>query len=103
MSIQQVQRRVIMARTVAAQWLEQSARPEYHLTILIPGGDTRNLPSILDGFRAGRLRVAGMKAPANFGVLAEFDSVSVWSSDGEALQKLAEWCEARGYETTGVV
>jgi len=98
-----IQRRIVMARTVAEKWLQSVVKPEYHLTVLIPGGDTRNLPSVMEGFRAGRMRVAGMSAPENFGMKAEFDSVHLWSSDGEALTKLAKWFEARGYETSGVV
>lgn len=97
------QRRVVMARAVAAQWLDSVSRPEYHLTVYIPGGDTRNVPSLMEGFRAGRIRFAGLTTPANFGAAFEFDLINLWSSDGEALVKMASWFEARGYETTGVV
>ena len=91
-----------MARAVAARWLAATSSAEYHLTVYIPGGDTRNIPSLLDGFRAGRIKLGGMSTPNNFGVVDEFDSVHVWSSDGVALTRLAAWFESRGYETSGV-
>ena len=102
MLCENIHRRVIMARSVAARWVEAASNAEYHLTVYIPGGDARNIPSLLDGLRAGRIKLSGMAAPANFGLLEEFDSVNLWSSDGAALARLASWFEARGYETSGV-
>jgi len=95
-------RRVVLARSVAARYLSEVTRPEYRLTIFLNGADGRNVPGLLTGMRDGRLRLAGLSAPPDFGVREEFDSVAVWASDDKTLRKLAEWFEARGFETSGV-
>ncbi|NBR01102.1 MAG: hypothetical protein EBT79_11905 [Actinobacteria bacterium] len=93
---------MVLARAVAARYLSEVARPEYRLTIFLSGAEGRNIPSLLSGMRDGRLRLAGMSAPPDFGVREEFDSVAVWSSEDKTLRKLAAWFEARGFETSGV-
>lgn len=95
-------RRVVLARSIAARYLSEVTRPEYRLTVFLDGADTRNVPGLMSGLRDGRLRVAGMSAPPNFGVREEFGSVTLWSSDDRVLRKLASWFETRGYETSGV-
>jgi hypothetical protein len=95
-------RRVVLAKSIAAKYLSEVLRPEYRLTIFHNSADTRNVPGLLLGMRDGRLRIAGLAAPPDFGVREGFDSVSVWSSEDGTLRKLAAWFEARGFETSGV-
>lgn len=95
-------RRVVLARTVASRYLSDVSQPEYRLTILLGSDDRRNAPGILVGLRDGRLKLGGITAPPDMGVREEFDSVVLWSSDADALGKIAGWFESRGFETSGV-
>jgi hypothetical protein len=95
-------RRVVMARSVAERWLEDVSHPEYRLTVYLPGNDARNVPALMQGLKEGRIRVAGLTTPKDFGVAEAFDAITMWSSDGEAIKKLAKWFDDRDYETTGV-
>jgi hypothetical protein len=95
-------RRVVLTRTIAARYLVESANPEFRLTILLNGMDTRNIPGFLANLRSGRIRLGGISRPPDFGVREEFDSITVWSSDEDVLRKVAAWVESRGFETSGV-
>jgi len=95
-------RRVVLARAVASRYLSDAATPEYRLTVFIQGGDTRNIPGLLCGFRDGRRKVGGLTAPADLGLREGLDSVTLWSADDDVLRKLAAWFEFRGFETSGV-
>lgn len=95
-------RRVVMARSVAERWLTDVSHPEYRLTVYLPGDDKRNVPALMQGLKEGRIRVAGLSTPKDFGLTEAFDAITLWSSDGDAIKKLANWFDVRGYETTGV-
>lgn len=43
-------RRVVLARSVASKYLIDAATPEYRLSIIMDGYETRNVPGILNGF-----------------------------------------------------
>lgn len=96
------QHRVIMARSLAARWLEEETRPEHRLTIYYAGKEVRRLPSVLRSFRDAQLKIGSLSAIPDMGVREGFDSVTVWTSNREALLKLAAWFEAHDYETSGV-
>lgn len=95
-------RRVIMARNVAARWLQKKARGEYRLTIYQTADNTRNLPSLLRSYRDGRIKMAGVTGMTDMGMKEGFDTLSVWSSDREGLISLRTWLERRGIETSGI-
>jgi hypothetical protein len=38
----------------------------------------------------------------DLGIRENFDSVTLWSANREAMVALKDWFEKRGYETTGV-
>ncbi len=95
-------RKIVLARTVAARHLHEVMRPEYRLTVFLDGVENQKFVGLLKGMRDGKLRIAGLTAPPNFGVRAEFDSVVLWSSESDTLNKLAAWFELRGFETSGV-
>jgi hypothetical protein len=95
-------RRVVMAKVVAARWLENNAQPEYRVTIHYMGKEGRRIPSLLRGFRDGHLKIGTNTQIADLGVSESFDAVTVWSRDRDQLLKLALWFDEHGYETSGV-
>lgn len=94
-------RKIVMARNIAAKYLRSAAIPEFRLTILLNGTDTRNVQGMITGLRDGRIRIGGVPLSA-FEVRENFDSISVWSSDESSICKVAAWFEFRGFETSGV-
>jgi hypothetical protein len=93
--------RVVMAKEVARRWLEAKARAEYRLRIY--GSHIRNFPGLLRAFRDNRTRIAGVKSIPDLGIREGFDTVSVWSTDYDALMSLQKWVESRGMDTSGVL
>lgn len=95
-------RRVVLARAIASRYLSKISHPEYRLSILTGSDDRFHVPSMVSGLRDGRIKLGGMSAPSDLGLREEFDSVVLWSSDADALGKIARWFESRGFETSGV-
>lgn len=91
-----------MARNLARRWLEAAAHPEYRLTVYYVGQEIKGLPNLLRSFRDGRVKIGSVEPIPDLGISEGFDSVTVWSSDREALRRLSAWFEQRGFETTGV-
>lgn len=96
------ERRIVMARSLARRWLDAQARPEHRLTIYYVGKDVRGIPNLLRGFRDAKLKIGSVDPIPDLGVSENFDSVTVWSSDRDALVRLAAWFEGHNYETSGV-
>jgi hypothetical protein len=96
------ERRIVMARSLAKRWLEAHTRPEHRLTIFYVGKEARGIPNLLRSFRDAKLRIGSMDPILDLGVQEDFDSVTVWSSDRDAVVRLASWFEQHGYDTTGV-
>ena len=96
------ERRVVMAKLVAARWLENHARPEHHLTVYYGPREIRGLPGLLRSFRDAKLKVGSIDPIPDLGIREEFDHIVLWSSDKVALQQLATWFEERECETTGL-
>jgi len=98
-----IEKRVVMAKTVACRWLEDKVQDEHRLTVFSSGPrEVRNLPNLLRSFRDGKVPMSGVKAIPDLGLEEKFDAVSVWSSDRQALISLKDWCEHRGLETSGI-
>jgi len=95
-------RRIVMARALAKRWLEAETRPEHRLTIYYVGKEVRGLPNVLRGFRDAKLKIGSVDPIPDLGITEGFDSVTVWSSNRDALVRLAAWFEGHQYETTGV-
>jgi hypothetical protein len=92
-----------MAKEVARRFLERLAKPQYRLTVFHGGPvSCDNLPSLLRGFRDGKLKFGGQEPIPDLGIEERFDSTSVWSSDRVAILGLKDWLEGRGVETSGV-
>lgn len=105
--------RVVMAKEVASRWLSSVSHGEFRFTIFGLGtvGDTRKFASVLRSWRDGKsvLRTwsdgpgksaSSIASIPDLGVRELGDVLEVWSSDAQALRKLAAWVEARGLETT---
>jgi hypothetical protein len=95
-------RRVVMAKTVARQWLQDRASPEYRLTVYYGAKDIRGACNLVRSFRDDRVKMAGVEPLPDLGMAEAFDSFTVWTKNREALLTLNEWFEKRGYETSGV-
>lgn len=97
------ERRIVMARNLALRWLSEKAHPEHQVRIFYVGREnSRGIPGVLRAFRDSKLRIGSLEAIPDLGVSEAFDSVTVWSSDRQALKRLAAWFEGHGYETSGV-
>lgn len=100
------ERRVVMARRLAARWLQDRATPEYRMEVLAIGvsRDRKALPNLLRSFRDNKIKLGGsdLDPIPDLGVREGFDKFILWSSDREALNKLATWLESKGYETSGI-
>ena len=95
-------RRVVMARNLARRWLEAQAHPEYRVTVYFVGKEAKGMPNLLRSFRDGKVRIGSVEPILDLGVAEEFDSVTIWTSNRDALVRLASWFEGHGYETSGV-
>jgi len=93
-------RRVVMSKSVARQWILRHARAEYRFRVFNPAA--KDYPSVLRGFRDGRLKLAGVSSLPDLGVKEDFGGFYVWSSDLEALKTLEQWLTKRGLETTWI-
>ena len=92
-----------MARRLAKRWVMQKAQPEFRLTVYRSAArELRNLPDLLKSFRDGKIRIAGIDAIPDLGVVAGFDHCEIWTSDRDKLKKLDAWFQRSGCETTGV-
>lgn len=91
-----------MARSLARRWIVAQAHPEHRVTIYYAGAEMRGLPKLLRSFRDAKLKIGSVDPIADLGVQEDFDSVTIWSADRDALVKLASWFEQHNYETSGV-
>jgi hypothetical protein len=99
-----VEKRTLMAKSIAEQYLEKLSQTEHRVRIFYgAGGDQRSIPSLLRSFRDGRIRMSGVSPTSHIGLSEEMDGLVVWSSDEEFIRTFCAWCDARGIEHTGVV
>jgi hypothetical protein len=96
------ERRVVMAKMVAARWLAAHSHPEYRLKVFYGPKEIKNLPGLLRSFRDSKLRIGSVEPIPDLGIREEFDHFIIWSSNREGLIKLRQWFEERGCETTGI-
>lgn len=102
MSHQNCVKRIVMAKRVAALWVEAHATPHYRLTAYLPSDIPTNIPATLRSFRNGNMRLASVPAIPDLGMQVGFDHVVAWSQDRTAMLALEKWLQARGCETIGV-
>jgi len=94
--------RVVMAKLIAARWLESMVHPEYRMAVYYGPRDIKNLPNLLRSFRDGKLKVGSVDPIPDLGIREEFDHLVIWSSEREGLLKLQGWFEERECETSGI-
>jgi hypothetical protein len=98
----QVEKRVVMPKTVAKRWVARIAHAEYRFKILLGTQEVKGLPGLLRSFRDRKVAMAGVEPLPDLGVKENFDYIEVWSSNHDGIVKLKDWFERRGFETTGV-
>ena len=96
------ERRVVMAKALARQWLRKKATEEYRLKIYLGAKEIRNLPGLRRSLSDSKIKMAGVDPITDMAIEACFDSITVWSGDRDSLVTLRDWFEKRGFETTGV-
>jgi hypothetical protein len=96
------ERRVIMAKSLARQWLRKQATEEYRLKVYFGAIEIRNLPGLLRSLRDAKIRMAGVEPITDMGIEEGFDSITLWSGNRTSLINLKDWFEKRGFETTGI-
>ena len=91
-----------MARSVAERWVQGNAQGEYRFTIFGLGtpNDVRKFASVLRTWRDGKLKLASMEPISDLGVREGGDILEVWSTNRDAMKKLANWAEGRGLDTS---
>ena len=97
-----VEKRVVMAKRVAARWITRKAQAEHRFSVLLGGRDIRNLPNLLRSYRDGKVALSEVTPCADLGIIDNGDSLTLWSNNREAMLNLKDWFEVRGFETTGV-
>lgn len=95
-----------MAKMVASRWLSSISKSEYRFTIFgfQHPSKAKKFASSLRSLRDRELRTGSsnnVKFPPipDLGVREMGDGVVVWSSNVEALRKLANWAEESGLNT----
>lgn len=96
------EKRVVMARAIAARWLKETMKAEYRLRVLSGSREYKNLPNLMRMFRDGRVGIEGVATIPDLGIKTNFDSLEVWSGNFASMRQLNEWFEAQGFETTGI-
>ena len=92
-----------MAKSVANRWLQGITRSEYRFTIFgfAHPSKAKKFASTLRSIRDRQHKQASVSLPAisDLGVKDRGDMVEVWSSNVEALRKLAKVADAMGLNT----
>lgn len=96
-----VERRIVVPRSVARRWVARVAHAEYRFQVFIVQ-DVRNISGLLRSFRDKKASMEGVPEIPDLGVKDHFETIEVWSSDHDAIVKLNDWFENRNFETTGV-
>lgn len=96
------EKRIIMARRVANEWLRRAIAPEYSFSVLYGAREIRNLPNLLRSMRDGKVAMEGVPLISDLGISEGFDSVILKSSNRDSMISLKNWLESRGIETTGL-
>jgi len=94
-------KRVLMARSVATQWLQKHSSAEYRLHVYPTLGTAQTLPSWLKAFRDGKSKFGSLQS-FDFAVEIGSDSFCIRSRDKDSLITLNAKLEEMGHETSGV-
>jgi len=97
-----LEKKVVMARSVAQRWIGRIAKAEYRVRILYGSKEIKNLTNLLRCFRDGRVAMSGLSPIPDMGIKEDFDGLEVWSSNHDAMVVLDKWFEDQGFSTSGV-
>jgi len=95
------ERRVIMAKKIAADWLSQHSAAEYRFRVY-HNGDTTPYVNLLRSFRDNRIRFGSVDPIPDLGIKHEVEGFTVWSNDWSGLQSLKTFLEKKGMDTTWI-
>lgn len=95
------ERRVVMTKKVAQEWLLKRAAPEYRFRVY-HNADATPYINLLRSFRDNKFKLAGVEQISDLGVKEEVGGMTVWSSDWSALMTLKTFLEKKGMETTWI-
>jgi hypothetical protein len=95
------ERRVIMARKVAENWLTTRARAEYRVRVY-HNSDCSSYVNLLRGFRDAKVKIANVDPIPDLGIRMETSGFTVWSSDQNSLKTLKMFLESKGMETSWI-
>ena len=95
------ERRVIMAKKVASEWLTSRARAEYRIRVF-HNQDCTPYVKLLRGFRDGKVRIGKVDPLSDLGIRTEVGGFTVWSSDQNALKTLKTFLESKGMDTSWI-
>jgi hypothetical protein len=95
-------KRVVMAKRVAARWVEKHSHPQYRMVVYPPMDNAINFPAVLRSARNSKTRLASAPHVADLGIQVEFDHLVLWSKDRTAMLGLDAWLRSHGCETIGV-
>ena len=95
------ERRVVMAKNVAREWLETRARPEYRFRVY-HNADLSPYANLLRSFRDNRFKLAGVSQIPDLGLREMAGGLTVWSSDWKALMTLKTFFEKKGMDTSWI-
>lgn len=93
-------KRILMSKEVATKWLLKQARPEYRFRVFNP--HAKDYPGLLRAFRDGKTKIAGVESIQDLGIKEEFGGFYVWSADAPKLEKLKDFFEKRGMDTSWI-
>jgi len=95
------ERRVVMAKRVAREWLSSRSSPEYRIRVY-HNQDCTNYVNLLRAFRDGHRRIAGVQPIPDLGLQNELGGFTVWSSDYKSLETLKVFFESKGMDTSWI-
>lgn len=99
--------RVVMAKMVASRWLAALSKSEYRFNIFgfAHPSKAKKFASSLRSLRDRQVRKGASEENVRFPIIPDLgvretgDGVEVWSSNVDALRKLANWAESSGLNT----
>lgn len=95
------ERRVVMAKNVAREWLESRATPEFRFRVY-HNQDLGPYANLLRSFRDNRFKLAGVSKIPDLGLQESTGNLTVWSTDWKALMTLKTFFEKKGMDTSWI-
>ncbi len=101
MSAKPSERRVIMAKKLAKEWLTSRASVEFRFRVF-HNQDCANYMNLLRAFRDGHRKIGGVDPLPDLGLKHELGGFTVWASDYQALSTLKKFFVSKGMDTSWI-